>query len=557
MHNQRYGITLLATITWSFFLFTPVKTAQIYLQEPSDETISKLCLAAYGQGKFLPTFTPFWENKVNCYVVWIQQPLKTPTNQESLDFIEKNYETNIRNILKENHFTGKTGQFFRHTVEHNKTVKQFIFVGQGKLSDEPDREREQLRRTLCTVVHAIKKLNLKTAVISLPNPEPFGVSSDELAKQITIAFRMADYQFNVFKSKKTTLPWHGTLYLACNEADRMKINIATKQGFIVGKAAAQARAWADMPANLRTPTAMDQQAKDLAQKYGLTYTSIGDEKAKELGMGGFYSVSQGSNQPGVIVVLEYKTRQEQAPTIALVGKGICFDSGGLHLKKRKFIKNMNYDLCGATAVLSVMGAIAQLKAKVNVIGIALFAENMPSGSAAKYGDIVTFMNGKTVEIKNTDAEGRLILADGLCYANKMYTPDVIIDIATLTGAHKKALGPFYTGLMTRDNQLSRRLEELGLLTGDKVWRLPLDDDFKKALTSTKADFTDIDEKEEYKAGTIVAAHFLEEFVAKTKWAHLDIAGTSYNVPGINYLGKGATGAGVRLLTEFVMGFEPK
>jgi len=215
---------------------------------------------------------------------------------------------------------------------------------------------------------------------------------------------------------------------------------------------------------------------------------------------------------------------------------------------------MKFDMSGAAAVIETLSVVAQLKPAINVIGVAPTVENMPSGKASRQDDIITFMNGRTAEINSTDAEGRLILADALCYAEKNYNPDVIIDIATLTGAASFVGGHFYTCLLTGDDQLAEELLKLGQVTGDKVVRLPFDDDFKKAITTPVADLSNTGSPK-YGAGTITAAWFLQHFVSKSRWAHLDIAGTAHDVPGINYLGEGATGAGVRLMTEFVMTFK--
>jgi leucyl aminopeptidase len=287
---------------------------------------------------------------------------------------------------------------------------------------------------------------------------------------------------------------------------------------------------------------------------GLKCAVFGRKKAQELGMGGFLSVDSGSEQEGKFVILEYDCGNKDVPTIVLVGKGVTFDSGGISLKPASYMTGMKFDMSGASAVIGVMKVIAQLKPQINVIGLTPLVENMPSGRSNRQDDIVTFMNGKTAEIVNTDAEGRLILADALCYAEKFYEPDVIIDVATLTGACVHALGHFYTGLMTKDPKLAGLLENSSHLTGDRILALPLDDDFKKAIKSEVADISNAGSPA-YKAGTITAALFLSNFVEKAAWAHLDIAGTADGVPDVNYLGKGATGVGVRLLVDFILKYK--
>jgi len=217
---------------------------------------------------------------------------------------------------------------------------------------------------------------------------------------------------------------------------------------------------------------------------------------------------------------------------------------------------MKYDMSGAAAVITAMEAVAQLNPKVNVVGVAPAVENMPSGKASRQDDIIRFMNGKTAEIKSTDAEGRLILADALCYAEKNYRPDVMVDFATLTGACVVALGHFYAGLMTENSKLSAALQRAGSLTGDRMWPLPFDDDYEGAIKSEVADINNIGAKA-YHAGTITAGRFLNHFVKATPWAHLDIAGVASDVPGVSYLGKGGTGAGVRMIVEFIQNYETK
>jgi leucyl aminopeptidase len=271
-------------------------------------------------------------------------------------------------------------------------------------------------------------------------------------------------------------------------------------------------------------------------------------------MGCFLAVDAGSDQDGKFVVIEYQAKSKNVPTIALVGKGITFDTGGISLKPSSSMSDMKYDMSGAAAVIAASKAIAQLKPNVNVLFVTPIVENMPSGKALRQDDIVKAMNGKTVEIKSTDAEGRLILADAICYTEKFYKPDVIVDIATLTGACSYALGHFYAAMLTRDDDLAKTLFDLGRLNGDKVWRLPLEDDYKEANKSEFADIANCG-SQTYLAGTVTAGCFLESFVSKARWVHLDIAGAAYKIPGVNYLSKGATGFGVRLLIEFVMNFK--
>ncbi len=261
--------------------------------------------------------------------------------------------------------------------------------------------------------------------------------------------------------------------------------------------------------------------------------------------------ARGSDQDCLLLMIEDKAKKKTAPTLVFVGKGITFDSGGLSLKPAVHMETMKEDMSGAAAVIATMEALAVLKPSVNVIGITPLAENLPGPTATKPGDIVRFYNGKTAEVKNTDAEGRLILADALSYGVKQYKPDAIIDIATLTGACAYALGPFYTGLMSEHDELAERVDRAAHLSGDRVWRLPMHDDYKVAIKSPVADICNIGSNK-YMAGAITAACFLQHFVDDVPWVHLDIAGTAFNVPDLPYYRPGATGVGVRLLVDLAM-----
>jgi leucyl aminopeptidase len=475
-------------------------------------------------------------------------------------------------------------------MKNNKLV-QFMFVGLGKLNNSWHRELELLRRAFAGAVEKMKNLAIPNAVVALPDAKIFKtqlfchpelaclaeatsgrrrdsgsiqISPSELLKQLTIIAFMTDYEFAKFKSDKKDKDWSGMLLIeadqsvhtvpAAAQSAHAAFAAALSQGSIIGAAINQARHWADLPGNILTPMELAREAKKVADECKLKCTIFGAEKAKELGMGGFLCVDAGSDQPGQFVILEYHTTVKNAPTIALVGKGVCFDSGGISLKPSDSMHGMKFDMSGAAAVIATMKVLAQLNPSVNVIGVTPLVENMPSGKAARQDDIITFMNGKTAEIKSTDAEGRLILADALHYAEKNYNPEVIIDIATLTGACAYSLGHFYSAIMTRDQALCDTLSAMGKLTGDKVWQLPLEDDYKDAIKSDVADISNTGAKA-YLAGTVTATCFLENFVEKARWAHLDIAGTADSVPGVNYMGKGATGVGVRLFVEFVMNYK--
>lgn len=496
----------------------------------------------------------FWENQVEGYVFFMNENLETASALANLSNIEEKYYPHARKILKRHKFCGKKGQSFVLTAVREEKLIQFFFIGIGKQEKSWHVELETLRRGVGSAIQLLKKCNVKSAVIGLPDAAAYSVTTEELLSQLVTVAHMANYEFANFKQKKQE-PWELDLSIEVPQGQAEKLQEQLEKGSIIGHAINKARVWSDMPANVLTPTALSKEAEKIALNNNLTCTIIERDKAKELGMGSFLAVESGSEQDGKFVTLEYKA-SEDAPTIALIGKGIMFDTGGISLKPAGSMTGMKFDMSGAAAVIATMEIISKLKPNVNVVSVTPLTENMPSGKAARQDDIVTAMNGKSIEIKNTDAEGRLVLADALCYAEKFFKPDVMIDIATLTGACLYALGYFYTGLMTQDEKLLKVLPELGKKTGDRVWPLPLDDDFMPANKSHVADVANIGSPA-YKAGTIIGACFLSNFVEKTPWAHLDIAGTADSVPGVNYLGngKGSAGAAVRLLTEFVLSYK--
>jgi len=298
---------------------------------------------------------------------------------------------------------------------------------------------------------------------------------------------LADYEFIQFKSNKKDI-WNCQLFFDVVDEDFTGFTQALEYGKSLGSAINTARHWIDLPGNIIHPGTLSQEAQKIADEHSnLSCTIFGHDRAQELGMGSFLSVAKGSEHEGKFVILEYKAADSNAPTIALCGKGVTFDTGGISLKPSSSMDGMKYDMAGAASVIVLMKFFAQLKPNVNIVGITPLVENMPSGRASRQDDIVVAMNGKSIEIKSTDAEGRLILADAICYAEKFHTPDIIIDIATLTGACAYAVGHLHIALISRDEDLKTALLASGKLTGDKLWPLPIDDDFVLANNSDVAD----------------------------------------------------------------------
>lgn len=494
----------------------------------------------------------FWQNEVEGYIFFIKDGLEQPTHLSPLAVIEQDHYPHLKEMLKKHQFEGKKGQCFSLTAMRDNKLAQFIFVGVGALNKSWDNNLEALRRALASGINTMKRHGIKNAIVGLPEEKYFSVSAHELAKQLAITAHMAAYEFSTFKSDKKNVQWSADLLIAIDQEHSLEAyKLSLEHGNIIGLGINQARGWADLPANHMTPSVLAAEAEKIAAKHNLKKTIFGREKALELGMGGFCAVDAGSDQEGKFVVLEYSCGDKDAPTIALCGKGIMFDTGGINLKPTSGINGMKFDMSGAAAVISMMDIFGTLKPRINVVGLTPLVENMPSGKASRPDDIIICMNGKTVEIQNTDAEGRLVLSDTLVYAEKHYNPAIMIDIATLTGAVQHALGHFYTAVMSKDDQLAEELLELGKQTGDRTWRLPLDEDFNEAIKSKVADIHN-NGSSAYYGGTIVGGTFLANFVSKARWAHLDIAGTAHDVPGVNYVGNGATGASIRLLVEFVL-----
>lgn len=486
-----------------------------------------------------------WDNSVEGYVFLLQDGFEI---NGDLAPVEKQYP-HLKETLKKHKFFGRKSDLFVLSAMDNGKLVQYIFVGVGKQNGVWDQELEILRRAVGRVIQTMKRLEIYDAVMTLPHAEPFKVAPTELAQQIATTSLMAGYEFSAYKTDKRDKEWKGKLILALHNENLEAIEKAVQAGSVLATAINNCRYLADLPSNIASTLFVADEFKKIANEHNLKCTVFGKDRAKELGMGGLVAVGSGSANEPKFVVVEYH-HSASAPTVALVGKGVCFDTGGVSLKPTVNMRGMKYDMSGASAVMNAMSVIATLKPAVNVIALTPLVENVPSGTSYRVDDIVTFLNGKTAEIKDTDAEGRVILADALSYAEKYHEPDVIIDVATLTGACAVALGAFFTGMMTPDDELAKILSDTGKLTGDRVWRLPQDDDFADAIKSDVADMANIGSPT-YGGGSITASLFLKNFVSKARWVHLDIAGTADGVPGINYLGSGATGASVRLLVEFV------
>jgi leucyl aminopeptidase len=371
-----------------------------------------------------------------------------------------------------------------------------------------------------------------------------GISEESAAQAVTEGALLGLYTFRRYMTKPGNGPGEiKRLLIAGREKKRLEQGIA--RGSIMAEAANWARDLVNEPANYMTPGQMAASARQLAESYGLKVEVLEKEQMAAMGMGALLGVAQGSQQPPKFIILSYKGKAADDVDVALVGKGITFDAGGISIKPSEGMAEMKGDMAGGAAVMASVSALARLKARINVTAIVPATENLPSGTAMKPGDIIKAMNGKTIEVLNTDAEGRLILADALSYATKIGAK-AIIDVATLTGACRAALGTLCSGVFSNNQELANKVIAAGNETGELAWQLPMYDEYKEHIKSDVADIKNIGNRY---AGAITAAKFLEEFVAKTPWVHLDIAGTSDTDKEKGYLVKGATGVPVRTLVN--------
>lgn len=473
------------------------------------------------------------------------------TFDRNLELLAKEIFPNLKELFKHQGFIGKSMTSVVVPATVKDTLINCVFVGLGARKNKV-LDFEQYRRVIGLVVRHATALKADSIACVLPLAKAFGVDNHYLAQQTASIFEMAAYHFTDFitdaERKGVELK---DVTLCVSAADKKEIAAGVVAGECISTAVNKARHWIDSPPISMTPAHMAERATAIAKEHGLKLTIFSEEQINKMGMGGLAAVSRGSELDCKLIIMEYKSKTKNAQTIAFVGKGITFDSGGLSIKPADSMENMKDDMSGAAAVIATMEALAKLKPHVNVIGVAPVAENMPSGNAIRPGDIVTFYNGKTAEIKNTDAEGRLILADALAYTSKHYKPDAMVDLATLTGACSYFLGPYFSGMLGLHDDLIEKVQSAAKTSGDRVWRLPLNEDYKPAIATAVADLSNTGSSK-IKSGTITATWFLHNFVGDTPWVHLDIAGTAFDVPGISYYRGGATGAGVRLMIDLAM-----
>lgn len=475
-----------------------------------------------------------------CVVVGVFESRKLTDPAKVLDKATDGY---ISNILRQGDLEGKANTtLLLHNVP-NTLCKRVLLIGLGKEQEFGDKAYLD---AILAGFNALHKTGATDATFFLTEIPVIDRADAWKISQTVIAGIQSIYRFDSLKSKPEKNKSHLRKAIL-NVVDNSQLAVgkeAIQQGQAIAHGMNVAKDLGNLAPNICTPTYLAKQAKDMAKTHKLKVSVLEQKDMEKLGMGALLSVAQGSRQPAKLIVAEYRGQGKMEKPVVLVGKGVTFDTGGISLKPAANMDEMKYDMCGAASVFGTLTAIAEMKLPINVVGIIPATENMPDGIATKPGDVVTSMSGQTIEVLNTDAEGRLILCDALTYAER-YKPDVVIDIATLTGACVIALGHVATGLICNNNELAQELLHAADNANDRAWQMPLWDDYQDLLKSNFADMANIGGRA---AGTITAGCFLSRFTKKYRWAHLDIAGTAWN----SGKDKGSTGRPVPLLAQFLI-----
>jgi len=480
------------------------------------------------------------ELPVDCVAVGVHDDGELTPEAKTLDL---RCREKLSRLMKRGDFSGKPGESWLVTDLEGLRAERVLLVGLGAKGDIT---RKAWRRAVLTALSAATRTRVTSLALALPRPAAKVLADERLGRSVAELTGNTLYRVNDLKSAKKPRPHALNRVVVAASA---KAEPAVKKGFAQGMALTAGstlmRNLANLPSNVCTPTYLGRAAEDLAKTHkSLKVKVLGLPEIKREKMGCFLAVTQGSDEPPRFIVIEHRHPKAKNAPVVLVGKGITFDTGGISLKDPPLMDEMKFDMSGAACVIGTMNAVGELNLPLNVVGIVAACENMPSGRAIKPGDIVTSAQGLTVEILNTDAEGRLILCDALNYA-KRFKPDVVIDMATLTGAIVVALGVHHTGVFSNNDALARELVDCGLAADDRAWHMPLTEEYGEQLKSNFADMANVAGRD---GGSITAAAFLGKFTKDLTWAHLDIAGTAYQ----GGAAKGSTGRPSALLLEYLL-----
>ncbi len=463
--------------------------------------------------------------------------------------LDKKSRRLIRDLISEGDFEGRHLQVSVAYTRGATSARRIVLVGVGK---KKDFTLERLRGAFATAARYIRSLGIKefstsTDFISLDK------RPDEIAKAAVEGVCLGLYQYTSFKTiDKEKIKGVREFVIAAEDVKAFNtVRDAAKEAEIISRAVCFVRDMVSAPGNEMTPTDMVREARKIARRKNVRLKVLNEAQMKEMGMNAFLGVAQGSEEPAKFIILEYRGGNESERPVALVGKGLTFDSGGISIKPSENMDEMKSDMAGGAAVMGAIMAAADLNLQVNAVGLIPATENLPGGRAYKPGDILKSLSGQTIEVLSTDAEGRLILADALTYAGR-FKPAAIVDLATLTGACVIALGDHVTGMMGTDDILKNKIRDAADVTDEKVWELPLWEDYHELIKSDVADYKNHGGRP---GGAITAAAFLSKFVGNYPWVHLDIAGPSWLTKDKPYIPKGASGVGVRLLVEVLKGWQ--
>ena len=484
-------------------------------------------------------FVPFSANPKAILVVFADDSLKFGATTLKTLGTAANL---VKRAAPTSQFKGKSGSILDILAPEGIKIQRLIVVGTGKASELKDKDFLKFGGVLAG------KLNAVSEAVTIVAELPDGAMTSAQAASIASGIRLRGYKFDRYKTKKKDGEegaLRAEVELAVDDV------AATRKAFAPGghivDGVIMARELVNEPPNVLYPEEFARRAAQL-RKLGVDVEILDVKAMTKLGMGALLGVAQGSARPGRTVIMRWNGGKSGGPPVAFVGKGVCFDTGGISIKPAGSMEDMKGDMGGAACVVGLMHALAARKARVNAVGAIGLVENMPDGNAQRPGDIVTSMSGQTIEIINTDAEGRLVLADVLWYVAKKFKPRFMVDLATLTGAIMVALGTEYAGLFSNNDELAERLTKVGLATGEKVWRMPLGPEYDKQIDSQFADMKNTGVRH---GGSITAAQFLQRFVDNTPWAHLDIAGTAMGAPKSEINQSWGSGFGVRLLERLV------
>lgn len=476
-----------------------------------------------------------------CIVVGVYEPRRLSPIGEQLDQISDGY---ISTLLRRGDLEGKPGQTLLLHHVPNVLSERVLLVGCGKERGLDDKQYKQI---IAKTINTLNETGAMEAVCFLTEQHVKSRDTYWKVRQAVETTQDCLYTFNQLKSKKDDQrrPLRKIVFNVPTRRELPSGEAAIEHGLAIAAGSKVCKDVANMPPNICNPRYLGEQAQALAEQFDTVNVElVGEKQMDKLGMHSYLAVGRGSENESVMSVIHYKGAKDDSAPIVLVGKGLTFDSGGISLKPGEAMDEMKYDMGGAAGVLGAMHSLAHMNLPINVIGVLAGCENMPGSKAYRPGDILTTMSGKTVEVLNTDAEGRLVLCDALTYVER-FDPEAVIDVATLTGACVVALGAHATGLLSNHNPLAHEILKASEQSGDRAWQLPLWDDYQEQLSSPFADFTNLGGKA---AGTITAACFLSRFTKKYHWAHLDVAGTAWR----SGAKKGATGRPVPLLSQYLL-----